>query len=390
MNDYLYYGSLGLIIILFIFSTILYKKLRVWKLILVIFSLLVFVVIEFFSDRLTFLGDINIREYLFYYLYLVVIVLAINFKNKIKITQNLTDYDFFELEKELNNTRDSSELLRKRFIQTIGLLNDGLIFYDDDRNGLFMTDEVLRIIDTNNPQITIEEFIEFLHPEDKNSYVQNLKKVSKKIPEFVQKYRLRIGSTYTWVEEKLKMFSHDSKDYLISVVKKLDIKLFPETSLQLVDGLPGEDELTNHISNLRKERKPFYLAMMHLTNIPDINKRFGRDVGNLMIAEYIKQMKFHYAKDNNTVFRVTGIQFALIIEDEQRYANLHRALVSGGDLINVKINIGGIVQIVYPNIGIIKNDPWQTIEITEFISLGNKALEEAIRNNKQNYSIFGG
>lgn len=132
MNDYLYYGSLGLIIILFIFSTILYKKLRVWKLILVIFSLLVFVVIEFFSDRLTFLGDINIREYLFYYLYLVVIVLAINFKNKIKITQNLTDYDFFELEKELNNTRDSSELLRKRFIQTIGLLNDGLIFYDDD------------------------------------------------------------------------------------------------------------------------------------------------------------------------------------------------------------------------------------------------------------------
>lgn len=390
MNDYLYYSSLGLILLLFIFSTIIYKKLRVWKLILVIFSFLVFVVIEFFPDLLVFLNNINVQEYIYYYLYFIVVVLAINFKNKIKITQNLTDYDFFELEKELNNTRDSSELLRKRFIQTIGLLNDGLIFYDDDRNGLFMTDEVLKIINANQPQMTIEEFMEYLHPEDKNSCVQNLKKVSKKIPEFVQKYRLRIGSTYTWVEEKLKMFSHDSKDYLISVVKKLDIKLFPETSLQLVDGLPGEDELTNHISNLRKERKPFYLAMMHLTNIPDINKRFGRDVGNLMIAEYIKQMKFHYAKDNNTVFRVTGIQFALIIEDEQRYANLHRALVSGGDLINVKINIGGIVQIVYPNIGIIKNDPWQTIEITEFISLGNKALEEAIRNNKQNYSIFGG
>jgi len=69
---------------------------------------------------------------------------------------------------------------------------------------------------------------------------------------------------------------------------------------------------------------------------------------------------------------------------------LHRALVSGGDLINVRINIGGIVQIVYPNIGVIKNDPWQNIDISEFISLSNKALEEAIRNNKQNYSIFGG
>ena len=390
MTDYLYFSSIGLIIILFIFSTVLYRKLRIWKLILVVFSLLIFFVVEFFPELLIFLENINVKEYFYYYLYLIVVVLAINFKNKIKITQNLTDYDFFELEKELNNTRDTSELLRKRFIHTIGLLNDGLIFYDDDRNGLFMTEEVLKIINSNKPQMTMDEFMDYIHPEDKVSYTQNLKKLSKKIPEFIHKYRLKIGGTYTWVEEKLKIFSHSNKDYLISVIKKLDIKLFPETSLQLVDGLPGEDDLTNQISYLRKERKPFYLAMMHLTNIPDINKRFGRDVGNLMIAEYIKQMKFHYAKDNNTVFRVTGIQFAIIIEDEQRYANLHRALVSGGDLINVKINVGGIVQIVYPNIGIIKSDPWQTIEITEFISLGNKALEEAIRNNKQNYSIFGG
>jgi GGDEF domain-containing protein len=113
-------------------------------------------------------------------------------------------------------------------------------------------------------------------------------------------------------------------------------------------------------------------------------------VGNLMIAEYIKQMRYHFARENNTIFRITGIQFAILITDEQRYANLRRALVSGGDLINVRINIGGILQIVYPNIGIIKNDPWDNTDISEFISLSNKALEEAIRNNKQNYSIFGG
>jgi GGDEF domain-containing protein len=101
-------------------------------------------------------------------------------------------------------------------------------------------------------------------------------------------------------------------------------------------------------------------------------------------------MRFHFARENNTIFRITGIQFAVIIDDEQRYANLHRALTSGGDLINVRINIGGIVQIVYPNIGIIKHDPWENTDISEFISLSNKALEEAIRNNKQNYSIFGG
>ena len=390
MDNFLYFTSIGMIVLLFLLSTILYKKLSIIKLLVTILTLFLVVIIQFFSNLLTFLGNINYELYLEYYLYVIIIVFAVTFKNKIKITQNLTDYDFFELEKNLENTKDISELLRKRFINTIGLLNDGLIFYEEDRNGLFLTEEVIKIINSDNAQMTVEEYMNYFHPEDKTAYIQVIKKVSKKIPEFVQKYRLKIGSSYTWIEEKGKMFSHNNKDFIISVIKKLDIKLFPETSIQIVDSLPNEDDLTNQISSLRKDKKTFYLAMMHLTNVPDINKRFGRDVGNLMIAEYVKQMRFHFARENNTIFRITGIQFAVIIEDEQRYANLHRALVSGGDLINVRINIGGIVQIVYPNIGIIKNDPWQNIDISEFISLSNKALEEAIRNNKQNYSIFGG
>jgi GGDEF domain-containing protein len=390
MNDILFYSSLALIIILFIFSTLLYKKLRIWKLILLLLTFVLVVIVKFFSDWVTFLNEVDLNEYLEYYVFLIMIVFAITFKNKIKITQNLTDYDFFELEKELDSLRDTSELLRKRFIYTIGLLNEGLIFYDEDMKNLFITDEVLKIIGSKEPQLSLEEYQNYIYGEDQSAYAQTIKKISKKVPEFSQKYRLKIHDSYTWVEEKGKMFSHDNKNYLISTIKKLDIKLFPETSIQVIDSLPKEDDLTNQISFLRKEKKPFYLAMMHLTNIPDINKRFGRDVGNLMIAEYINQMRFHFARENNTIFRITGIQFAVIIDDEQRYANLHRALTSGGDLINVRINIGGIVQIVYPNIGIIKHDPWENTDISEFISLSNKALEEAIRNNKQNYSIFGG
>jgi GGDEF domain-containing protein len=316
--------------------------------------------------------------------------LAVSFKNKIKITQNLTDYDFFELEKELEHTKDTSELLRKRFINTIGLLREGLIFYDKDMNGLFLTEEISRFLLLDNPQLSMDKYQSYIHSEDQSSYLQTVKKVSRKLPDLLHKYRLKIGPSYTWVEEKGKLFTHDNKDYLISTITKLDIKIYPETSIQIVDSLPNEDELTNTISQMRKDKKPFYLAMMHLTNVPDINKRFGRDVGNLMIAEYIKQMRYHFARENNAIFRITGIQFGILITDEQRYANLHRALVSGGDLINVRINIGGILQIVYPNIGIIKNDPWDNTDISEFISLSNKALEEAIRNNKQNYSIFGG
>jgi len=343
MTDYLYYASLGMIVFLFVLSTVIYKKLRIWKLILVILMMAIFVIVEFFSSLVTFISENDLQSYFSYLVYLIVIVLAIFFRNKIKVTQNLTDYDFFELEKELESIRDSSDLLRKRFIHTIGLLNEGLVFYDDDLSGLFLSDEITDILEIDNPQLTIEEFKNHIHPEDQNAYMQSIKKVGKKLPDLLHKYRIRAGSHYTWVEEKGKLFTHKNKDYLISTLTKIDIKLYPKTSIQIVDSLPLEDELTNTLSQLRKEKKPFYLAMMHLTNVPDINKRFGRDVGNLMIAEYIKQMRYHFARENNTIFRITGIQFAVIISDEQKYANLNRALVSGGDLINVRINIGGIV-----------------------------------------------
>jgi GGDEF domain-containing protein len=390
MKDTLYYLSIFILIALFLFSTILYRKLRIWKLILMVIMTFIIIVSEFFPTFVVFLEETEVTEYSRYLLYFSVIILAFTFKNKIKITQNLTDYDFFELEKELESVKNNSELLRKRFINTIGLLNEGLIFYDEDMKGLFLTEEVLKIVSLNTPQITIEEYQDLINPEDLSAYIQTIKKVSKKLPEFIHKYRLRINQSYTWVEENGKLFTHDNKNYVISTIRKLEIKLFPETSIQIVDSLPNEDELTKVVSALRKEKKTFHLAMMHLTNIPDTNKRFGRDVGNLMIAEYIKQMRYHFARESNTIFRISGIQFAIIIEDEQRFANLHRALVSGGDLINVRINVGGIVNVVYPNIGIVKNDPWDNTDISEFISLSNKALEEAIRNNKQNYSIFGG
>jgi hypothetical protein len=108
-----------------------------------------------------------------------------------------------------------------------------------------------------------------------------------------------------------------------------------------------------------------------------------------MIAEYIKKMRFHFAKDINSIFRITGIQFALIIKEQRKYDVLYRALQSGGDLVNLMLNIGGIQQIVYPNLGIVRHEPWSEYSVSELNSLANKTLSEAIRNQKRNYSIYG-
>ena len=389
MNEIFIYISLALIVLLFILSSLVYKKMRVWKIILIILTGGLYVVLKFSPALITFILVEKALEYFTYFIFFIVVLFAITFKNKIRITQNLTDYDFFELEKELGNVQDVSDLLRLRFISTIGLLNEGLIFYNDDLESMFMTEQAAAILSTKKSDFATDEYLKKIHKEDQPEYLSAIKKASKKNPNFEVKYRILKSNTYIWVVEKGHLFTHIKKDYLVSSLKGIDLKLFPETMIHELDSIPDESQLTNYLVQVRKEKEVFHLVLMHLTNIPDINQRFGRDVGNLMIAEYVKKMRYHFAREHNSIFRITGIEFALIIKEEQKFDVLKRALVSGGDLINLKLNIGGIQQVVYPNVGIIKNDPWSNYDVNDFINLGEKTLEEAIRNNKKNFSIYG-
>lgn len=389
MNEYLIYSSLGLILILPILSGFFYKAFKWWKFLLSFLVIGIYVVLTYFPTVITFVDIALIESYFPYGIFFFVLLFALTFKNKIKITQNLTDYDFFELEKELDEIKSSSELLRLRYISTISLLPVGLIFYDEDLHGLFATDQFLEITGTKNNNLSLEEYASLIHKDDQSAYLQNIRKASKKNPNFEMKYRVLKSGIYVWVIETVKVFEFEKKTQLISTIKGIDIKLFPETSIHEIDSLPQEPQLFQYLNQIMKETEPFYVVMIHLTNIPDINSRFGREVGNLMIAEYIKKMRYHFAKDINSIFRITGIQFALIIKEQRKYEVLLRALQSGGDLINLSLAIGGIQQVIYPNLGLVKRDPWSNYSMNELINLSNKALNEAITNIKKNYAIFG-
>ncbi|QWB99990.1 diguanylate cyclase [Mycoplasmatota bacterium] len=390
MIDIIYYIVLLSTLFLFILSMVIYKKLNIVKLLIILVVYSIVIVWEFFPEIIENYSFTYIEEVYNTLIIFTLIIMSITFRRKIQVTKNLTDYDFFELEKELDRIKDVSDLLRKRFIYSIDLLNEGLIFYENDYSGLYITDQVKTLVNTNKNQLSMDEFLDLVHLDDQKQYLINLKKLNEKVPSYEMKYRIQAGENYAWVIEKRRMFKHDKSQHIISTFKPVNLKLFPDTMIEELDSLPYEDDLTKTLSLLRKEKQTFYLVMLHLTNIPDINKRFGRDVGNLMIAEYVKNMRYHFAREKNTLFRMTGIQFALIIKDDLKYQNLYRALSSGGDLINLKLSIGGIQQIIYPNIGVVKSDPWSKVNINDLISLSQKALEEAISDNKNNYSIFGG
>lgn len=390
MNDIFVYVCLATGFALILGSSILFHKFRFWKLALYLIIGAAYAAFRLFPDFVTtYVAADVFLEWYGYALFFVTIVLAVQFKSKIKITQNLTDYDFFEMEKELDELKSTSELLRLRYISTIKLLNEGLLFYDDALEGWFASEQFAKITGITQSEMKLDEYAAILHPDDRGQYLSAVKKASKKTPAYDIKYRVNREGTYIWVEEHGQVFEYEKKPQVIASIKGIDIKLFPETLIHEIDSLPAEQQMFQYLSQLTKEPESYYLVMIQLTNIPDVNSRFGRDVGNLMIAEYVKKMRFNFAKDFNSIFRITGIQFALVIREQRKYDVMYRALQSGGELINLMINIGGIQQVVYPNLGIIKHEPWSTYSLTEFVGFANKSLEEAIRNPKKNYAVFG-
>ena len=389
MNNLFQLILLGVIALSMIIHLILYKKTQVWKIILFFLLGAVYVVLTYPLPFISFDIPSIVTEIYPYVLLFFVSLSLIALRRKVKITQNLTDYDFFEMEKELDDMKSTSELLRLRYISTIELLQEGLFFYQEDVSGFFLTDQASKIVGIEEHEVLIEEYSKRIHPEDQGQYLSTIKKISKKSPSFDLKYRIKRENGYVWIEEKAKVFEYENKIHIISTIQGIDMKLFPQTLIHEIDSLPNESNLIQTLTQTIKEPETFYLVMIQLTNIVDINARFGRDVGNLMIAEYIKKIRFHFAKEFNSVFRITGIQFALVIKEQRKYEVLLRALQSGGDLVNLNLSIGGISQVVYPNLGIAKHEPWSSYGISEFVSMSNKALEEAIKNPKRNYAIFG-
>ncbi|MDP3130437.1 MAG: PAS domain-containing protein, partial [Bacillota bacterium] len=358
MTDILIYIELGLSFLLIVLSSLIYRKWRIWKLVLfpiIIAPYAIALVMPSWIPVLT------IDQFKFYYEIFALLgtaAFAVGFRSKIRITRNLTDYDFFELEKELDEVKNASELLRLRYISTIGLLTEALAFHDVANNTLFVTDQFKKIVELDKSDFTIDEYCATIHQDDRGQYLAALRKASKKAPTYDVKYRVMRAGGAVWVEERGRAFEFDGTIHVVAAVRAIDMKLFPETMIHELDSIPTEQQLVQYLTQILKEPETFYLVMIQLTNIPDVNARFGRDVGNLMIAEYIKKMRYHFAKDVNSIFRITGIQFALVISEQRKYEVLLRALQSGGDLVNLMINIGGIQQVVYPNLGVIKHEPW--------------------------------
>ncbi|MCR5741915.1 MAG: GGDEF domain-containing protein [Gammaproteobacteria bacterium] len=306
-----------------------------------------------------------------------------------KISNNLTEYDYFELETAYKDNKDELEKLRQRYISTISLIDEGIIFYENGFEDVFLSDRAQELFG-GEKGLKFSEHLESIEASDRYEYKKTIEQISKKSNSYVIKYKVVRDNRSFWVEEKGEFINVSNKKSIIATIRPLDRSIFRKTSYFDIDSLYTEERLYTHLKEMLNEHKSFSFIMFELTNIPEINTKYGVEAGNFMMNDYIRYLKASYQKDINKMFRVTGLKFAMIIEDSADYNDFHKALISKTSLLyNIKIQITGVKDTIKPNFGVINHRGDKATKPEDLISLANRELEEAKGSSRRNYAVFG-
>ena len=354
------------------------------------FFVLIYLIFRIFLKNVDKISSFVDKYIYIYEIFLVALIIffSITLISK-KVTQNITEYDFFELEKAYNDLKDDREKLRQRYLSTISLIDEGVVFYENGVKDVILSDQAHQIFG-GKQSLSFENHAMSVSSLDRDEYIRTISKVSKNYLTYEVKYRVIRGEEEHWVLEKGHFIGVENKRSIIATIKELDIKRFKNTSYFDVDSMYSEDKMYPVIKQLLLSKKPFSFILFELTNLNVINEKYGREIGSLMMNEYIKYIKANYQKDINRMFRLTGIKYAMIIDDYRVYDEFHKSLINNqSNLYTMKIQIAGIKDVVEPNFGIVNITGSKAPDSIELVKLSNKLLDEATSSTRRNFSIFG-
>lgn len=288
---------------------------------------------------------------------------------------------FQALQEKYDQLVNESEALRERFIATMDVLKDGLIYHDhEDR--LFFTEPAMIPLKLKDPEMTYETFNSMLHPDDVNTYQEVHLKGLKSEKKYTTKFRVKVEHYYVWFEISGISVKINKNPLTVMQMRPVDIRLFPRTDVDVLNQSLIEADLDQVITTLHQNRTPYTVIAMRLSNIPGINAKYGRDVGDMMMGEFLKKMRYHFIKEDQRLFRLQGILFIMILTDERKANYLVTALKEDSGLLQTTMQIGGVNESVYPYFGVVHVKSFNEHAL-EMKNQSIEALKESLQETTQ-------
>src|SRR5690625_1346806 len=265
------------------------------------------------------------------------------YRGRIVVGEKKTDFDLLGVEKKLSKSEQNLESIRLRFVSTLEISKEGLFTIDLDDKTIWASNALVNMLNLATNNIELNHFRERIHPDDLKAYLLVLSELSISKQNYSVKYRILKNDHYIWVTERGKrIFDDKYASIIMGSINPVPVKHFRASNIEILDNLEGYNELLVKMKSLLDANKYFYTMLIELENIPNINDKYGYEIGNMIMADYINKMSSNFVTESGGIYRMTGLKFVVLVTNPNKMDTLNRGLRSNEKLLNVEIKYGSI------------------------------------------------
>lgn len=265
------------------------------------------------------------------------------YKGRICVGEKKTDFNLLAVEKELNERNLELESIRHKFIATLEISEEGLFYIDLDQRTIWASDVLVEMIKLPSNTLDLTDFRRLIEPSDLQKYLTLIGDLTVHKKQYKTSYRIMVDGRYVWFKEKGKrLFEDQNVTVIMGTLNPMKTKHFMASNIEALDELKDRHQLMASMHQLFADNRYFQLVVLQLKNIAKINEVHGREVGNMLMAEYIKQVRKSFVTDLGDIYRMTGIEFAVIITDPHKMNSLDTRMKADKKFFNLSMQYGSI------------------------------------------------
>ena len=231
--------------------------------------------------------------------------------------------------------------LSSKLLSFFEISESGYTMYDKQIGKIWLSPTMLDLLKLpkHYANLKFSEYEKLIHPDD---YIKVLKKYTEIKPEnnTAQRYRLKSGTKYLWFKETAGV-AKDNENCVISCFNLIETADFSKSNIQLLDELRNYADLELDIEKLIKNKTKFELVFLKVANIDEINKKYGREIGNMALAHYVYNLKKAFVTETGAMYRIGGATFAYTVTDLVRFGALKSGASRQSGYLNLKMEFGG-------------------------------------------------
>lgn len=310
-----------------------------------------------------------------------VIVKNGKYKGHILIGDAKTGEKLLSVEAELEEKRTSLENIGLKFTTYLELTKEGLFFYNIDQEYFWFNDVAVKELRLNGNSVSKEAFLALIHPNDLEIYKSTFSELTPQKPNYEIKYQFRNGASYAHVVESGRRLFDSTSNEIMGYIEVLNSVHYEKTNISSLDSMKSMSDLMEDLNKLYQAGRTFELVTVRIKNIPEINETYGRDIGNLAMAEYIAALKKSFI-DEDRFYRVSGLEFVFIMTDFRKMDLLSKGL-SNNLILGASKTYGSVTVKMDVYMGIAQsNDAYNPQQLIDASSKSLKtALLDQVRTN---------